>query len=64
MNNGATIELPDPARDNPHNPHNIPEPTTYALFLVTIALFFLVRWRKQFNPRNVPIKEIDLFDTK
>ncbi len=51
--------MPDCARDLA-----IPEPATYALFLVAIALFLLFRWRKQFNPRNVPVKQTDLFNTK
>jgi len=44
-----------------HPPHpNIPEPSVIAICIVGVALFFLFRWRKQFSPRNVPIKFHDL----
>lgn len=38
----------------------IPEPSSIVLFIIAVGLFFLFKWRKQFNPRNVPVKMNDL----
>ncbi len=38
----------------------IPEPSILLTFIIGLCILLLIKWRRQFNPRNVPVHMRDL----
>jgi hypothetical protein len=64
MNEDVIIQQIGPGRPgfDPGRPiHSVPEPNGILLVVIGLAIFALIRYRKQWRSRNVPVKLTDLY---